>query len=225
MNKGLNWGVTSSLWTQHFPNPRLRLRLVQTCFLHCWIKTFVFLGLSVRWQRLPGPVMAKAVPTPGHPRHQHDAWVGRNAPSRFPPHDDVWPLPKTAPWGWEPVSHAAFISLSSAEKSRRWRARLCRSCPAESGKLCCLWELWLCLLFPPAAALQSSMRCWTTVLMTCIWTGFKVSYTSLKVPGLGGPVCTEHSLPPHHMICCQLSCYIPPFCGFSNLSASRTEPP
>lgn len=34
------------------------------------------------------------------------------------------------------------------------------------------------------AALQSSMRRWMTVLTTCIWIGFKVSYAPLKALGL-----------------------------------------
>lgn len=34
------------------------------------------------------------------------------------------------------------------------------------------------------AALQSSMRRWMTVLTTCIWIGFKVSYAPLKILGL-----------------------------------------
>lgn len=49
---------------------------------------------------------------------------------------------------------------------------------------CCVVTMSLVLSDSVTAAVQSSMRRWTTVLTTCIWIGFKVSYAPLKVPGL-----------------------------------------
>lgn len=49
---------------------------------------------------------------------------------------------------------------------------------------CCVVTMSLVLSDSVTAALQSSMRRWTTVLTTCIWIGFKVSYAPLTVPGL-----------------------------------------
>lgn len=49
---------------------------------------------------------------------------------------------------------------------------------------CCVVTMSLVLSDSVTAALQSSMRRWMTVLTTCIWIGFKVSYAPLRVLGL-----------------------------------------
>lgn len=49
---------------------------------------------------------------------------------------------------------------------------------------CCVVTLSLVLSDSVMAAPQSSMRRWMTVLTTCIWIGFKVSYAPLRVLGL-----------------------------------------
>lgn len=80
------------------------------------------------------------------------------------------------------------------------------------------------------AVLQSSMRRWMTVLTTCIWIGFKVSYACLKVFGLVGPACIMvilyiYSSSSSHGLWQPLSCCNSPFlCGLSPalfLSLSR----
>lgn len=74
-----------------------------------------------------------------------------------------------------------FISCYILLWKRLWKACTERRCCPTPERVV---TVSLVLSDSVTAALQSSMRRWMTVLTTCIWIGFKVSYAPVRVLGL-----------------------------------------